>query len=112
MQPEGAPGGLENRNSITRSSSTGEISDLLEDPQEPGDRVEVPIHDPLFERDDGVVGDVDVLRTDLGAALRDVAVTDAVLVLERRNTILGIERIHLEVRGVDQETRADALVML
>src|SRR5258708_10794500 len=44
---------------------------------DPGQRVVELGHDPLLERDDRVVGDVDFLRTDLGAALRDFAETAA-----------------------------------
>ena len=49
--------------------------------------------------------------TDLGAALGDVAVADAVRVLQVADAILGVERVHLERRGVDQEARADELVV-
>src|SRR6266545_7313196 len=41
--------------------------------QEPDHRIVALGHHPLLERDDGIVGDVDVLGTDLGAALGDIA---------------------------------------
>ena len=47
-----------------------------------------------------------------GAALGDVAVADAVLVLEVREAVRGVERMHLERRGVDEEARPDELVVL
>ena len=53
-------------------------------PPGPGERVVVRVGHPLLERDDRVVGDLDVLRADLGAALRDVAQADAAAVLEVR----------------------------
>ena len=59
-----------------------------------------------------VVGDVDVLRADLRAALGDVAVADVVLLLQIRNTVLDVERVHLERGRVDEEARPDELVVL
>ena len=54
----------------------------------------------------------DVLGADLGAALGDVAVADAVLVLELGHAVLGVERVHLELGRVDEEARADELLVL
>ena len=42
-------------------------------------RIEKPVHNPLLQRNDRIVGDGDILRTNLGAALGDVAIADAVL---------------------------------
>src|SRR5690242_7306850 len=50
-------------------------------PRTPHGVVEV-VHHALLERDDRVVGDVDRLGADLGAALGDVAVADARLLPE------------------------------
>src|SRR4029453_3115664 len=47
-------------------------------------RIELEVDDPLLERDQRIVGDLDVLRADFGAALRDVAVAQPVIVLCRR----------------------------
>src|SRR4051812_46186414 len=69
----------------------------------------MPVDDALLERNDGVVGDGDVLGTDLGAALGDVAVADAVAVLELVTPIEDVERMHLELRGMDQQAGADEL---
>ena len=55
---------------------------LLEHVQQPRHRIVEPAHHALLQRDDAVVRDVNVLRTDLRAALRDVAVADPVLVLQ------------------------------
>ena len=41
------------------------------------------IDDSFFERDDGVVGDADVLGADFGAAFGEVAVADAKFVFEK-----------------------------
>lgn len=43
----------------------------------PSDRIVVTIGHPLFERDDRVIRDLDILRAHLGSALRDVAETEA-----------------------------------
>src|SRR5688572_33454508 len=47
------------------------------------ERVELAVHHALLERDDSVVGEVDVLRAHLAAALGDVAVAEPELVLRR-----------------------------
>src|SRR5262245_60360219 len=75
-------------------------------------RVEEAIHYPLLERDDGVLGNRDELGANLTAARSDVAVPDIVLTLQVRNAVFGIQRVHLERRGVDQEARADELIVL
>src|SRR6185437_14506323 len=58
-----------------------------------------------------VVGDVDAFGADLGAALGDVAVADAEVVLEGFEAVAVIERVHLELRHVDEEAGADELVV-
>src|SRR5438093_2449212 len=57
--------------------------------QQPHDRVEVVGH-PLLHRNDAVVGDVDVLRAYLSAALRDVAEADARL---RAHELGAVDRV-------------------
>src|SRR5258707_3977474 len=69
---------------------------------DPGQRVVELGHDPLLERDDRVVGDVDVLRTDLGAALRDVAEPDAGLRPQELEAVVRVERLHLERRATPE----------
>src|SRR5215210_587908 len=65
--------------------------------QEPLGRVVVLVGDALLERDDGVVGDVDVDRTDLGATLGNVAVPYATpALLEPLHPALDVLRVHLE----------------
>src|SRR5918997_1018236 len=48
---------------------------------EPDDGVESTVHHALLHGDDRVIGDLDVLRADLGAALRNVAVPEPLLLL-------------------------------
>src|SRR5262245_25652306 len=69
------------------------------------------VRDALFERDDGVVRDVDVLGAHVRAALRDVAVPDAMRRAQLAGAILGVERMHLERRGVDEEPRSDEFIV-
>ena len=73
--------------------------------------IEELVHHPLLERDDRVVGDGDVLGADLRAALGDVAEPDAVRPPEIGHAVLGVERVHLERRGVHEEARADELLV-
>src|ERR1700674_766533 len=71
--------------------------------QERTHRVEVRIVHPLFERNDRVIGDVDVLWAHLGAALRDVAVADPGLPLQQRAAIEDVLGVHLQARDPDHE---------
>src|SRR5918996_1160560 len=82
-----------------------------EDLHQPPNRIVVLIDHPLLERDDRVVGDRDVFRAYHCAALRYVAVADAVLFLQRWHAVGDVERMHLEGGDVNQESRADELVM-
>ena len=52
------------------------------------------IDNAFLHRDDRVVSDADVFRANFRAALGDVAITDAVVVLQIRDAIFGIERMH------------------
>src|SRR5580765_6667988 len=76
-------------------------------PQQLPDGIVELIDDALLEGNDRVVGDRDVFRTDLRAAFRDIAVADALGVLEIGGAALDIERMHLERRGVDEEPGTD-----
>src|SRR5271168_2759679 len=77
-----------------------------------GERIEEAIDHPLFQRDDGVVGDSDALRAHLGAALGDVAVADALLFAKVRDAVFSVQRIHFERGDIDQEARTDEFVVL
>src|SRR5262245_5005708 len=75
-------------------------------------RIVEPIDDALFERDDAIVGDLDLLRANLGAALGDVAVADAVGSAQVGEPVGGVERVHLELRVVDEKARPGELGVL
>src|SRR5262245_40826088 len=72
-------------------------------------RVVQVVDDTLLERDDGIVGNGDAFRTYLRAALRDVAITDAVRIFQIARAPLHVERIHLERRRVHEMPRTDEL---
>src|SRR5829696_48452 len=75
-------------------------------------RVVVLVCDALFEGNYGVVCDVDVHWTDLGAALGDVAEPDAVLFLEVVQPVRLVHRMHLEPLVSDEEPWARELGVL
>ncbi len=74
-------------------------------------RIVVPIDDALLQRDDAVVGDVDVLGAHLGAAPRDVAVARSRSCADLGDAVRVVERVHLEAGEPDHEPRADELVL-
>src|SRR5882762_4287905 len=82
--------------------------------QQPHHGIEERVGHPLLERDDGVVGDVDVLGTHFGAALGDVAQPHAGRVLDEGGAVDGVERVHIEAGQLDEEARPRerALVLL
>src|ERR1700733_2131728 len=70
------------------------------------------IHDPLLQRNDGVVGDMDIFGTDLSAALGDVTEADAQLFLQQTCAGGAVERMHLKRSGAYEEPRAAKLLLL
>src|SRR5438552_7564171 len=72
---------------------------------EPEERVVEAIDDSLLEGNDAIVGDSDVLRADVGAATGDVAEARAELPADRWNSILRVERMHLQRGEADHESR-------
>src|SRR6185437_11051710 len=76
------------------------------------DRIVELVHHALLERDDGVVRDRDPLGTHLGTTLRDVAVANALRLLELRDAVGHVERVHLQCRNVHEEARPNELLLL
>src|SRR5215467_2339899 len=74
-------------------------------------RVEVKVVHPLLERDDGVVGDVDVLGAHLLAAFGDVAEAGAGIALEQRPAVEHVARMHLQAGDPDHEARTVVLLL-
>src|SRR6185312_11275267 len=87
------------------------LAAAAEDAEQLLQRIVEAVDHALLQRDDAVVGDVNALGADLGAALGDVAVPDAKVFLERLEPVAGVERVHLHLRDVDEEARADELVV-
>src|SRR5215210_6647368 len=70
------------------------------------------VRDALLEGYDGIVGDVDVYRADLGAALGDVAEPQAVVFLEIPEAVRLVHRVHLQPLVPDEEPGARELGVL
>src|SRR5581483_2581653 len=83
----------------------------FEAPRDRADGVEVRVVHALLERDDRVVGDVDVLRAHLLAALRDVAVADSGGALQEWAAVEDVLRVHLEARDAHHEARPVVLLL-
>src|SRR5260221_13234523 len=75
-------------------------------PQGPLERVGELVGDALLQGDYRVVGDLDVLRADFGAALREVAVADPPGVLQVLAPVGVVHRVHLEAGGPHEVPRA------
>src|ERR1700722_629831 len=84
---------------------------LTEHPEQFRHRSEELIDNPLLQRNDPVIRDVDALRTNLRAALGNVAQPDAVLVFQIAHPIFCIERIHLLIRRINQESWTNEVLM-
>src|SRR2546428_3047590 len=102
------------RGSGERQSSRGLLVLGAKLAQQPHDGIEELVGHPLLERDDRVVRDTDVLGTDLGTTLRDVAEADAGRVLDEGRAVDRVERVHVEAGQLDEEARPRerALVLL
>src|SRR6476469_6916149 len=79
---------------------------------DPAQRIVMIIYDPFLQRNNSVVGNVNILGANLRATLRDVAVTNPVRGSQLLEPILGVERMHLQRRGINQKTRPDELIVL
>src|SRR5580704_7387983 len=63
------------------------------------------VDDTLLQRNDGIVGNVNIFGADFGATLRDVAEADAEVVLEQAGAIERIQRMKLEAGDTDEKAR-------
>src|SRR5471032_1512146 len=79
---------------------------------EPAEWIIKFVHYALFQRNDSVVGDLNTFRANLRAALRNVAVTDALRIAQFLEPVLRIERMHLERGDVNEKTWADEFSVL
>src|SRR5260370_14602667 len=74
-------------------------------------RIIVFIHYPLLERDDGVVGDVDIFGAHLGAALGDVAEPEAQFLLQHLCPRDAVKGLHLKRSRAHEEARSAELLL-
>jgi len=81
-------------------------------PEQHGQRIVKLVHHALFERDDGIVGNSNLLGADLGATLGDVAKAQAELILEKGCAMAAVERMHFEAGDSNEEARAGELLLL
>src|SRR5262249_52006746 len=70
------------------------------------DRVIELVNDAFLERDDAVVGDVDVFGADFGATLGNVAEADVESVFEKAEPVSGVQGMHFQAGDADHEARA------
>src|SRR5450759_4164951 len=89
------------------SAAAGLPIAVAKTPNKRSHRIEVDVIHALLERDDGVVCDLDVLRTHLRAALRDIAVAQAGVPFEQRSAIEHVLGMHLQARDPDEVARAE-----
>src|SRR5438034_11770254 len=81
-------------------------SDAAHLPEQLGQGIVRLVHYALLERDDGVVGDVDLFGTNLRAALRDITISQAKLILEQRRAAESVQSKHFQSRDAIEETGA------
>src|SRR5260370_17742095 len=84
----------------------------LKDTKQPGKRIVKLVHNPLLQRNDGILGNRNVLRADFTAASGDVAVTDAVRLFQLGDAVLDIERMHFERADLDEKARPGEFIEL
>src|SRR5207237_9407308 len=77
-----------------------------EAPGDGADRVEVDVRGALLQRDDGVVGDPDVLGAHLGAALGDVAHAHAGFMAKQLAAVQRVLGLHLQAGHPHHEAGA------
>src|SRR5947207_5548371 len=80
--------------------------------QEPTHWIVEIIYNSLFQRNDRVVGDVDVFGANLGAAFSDVAVADTELLFQQLGSIQTVKRMHFKPRHAHKESRSAELFLL
>src|SRR5215813_11583855 len=98
--------GTTNATSISSSRATVALA------AEPDQRVVLPPCHPLLQRDQRVIGDLDVLGADLSAALGDVAVAEAEGLLSLLDPVGGVGRVHLQLGHTHQVPRPGERVLV
>src|ERR1700675_32327 len=70
------------------------------------------INHALLQGNDRIVRDADLLGTNFGAALGDVAEADAKLILKHTRARFRVERMHFEGCNPDEKSRSSELLHL
>src|SRR5262245_23438531 len=109
----GMAAGLSTLSANSVSWIASDISTLLrfEDPEQSPDRIVEFVHYSFFKGNDGVVCDFDAFRTDSCTTLCDVAVPETVCFGQFVDSILDVERMHLERSYIHKETWPNEFVM-
>src|SRR5712692_2401847 len=82
-----------------------------ENPEEFFKRVVELINNSLLQRDDCIISDRYVLRTNLRAALGDIAETYTVRLSQFFDPVLGVKRMHLERCNVNKKPWTNKLIV-
>src|SRR6266478_2719052 len=96
------------RGSPQASNSVSLLASKLS--QEPAHRIVEVIHHSLFQRNDCVVGDVDVFGANFRAAFGYVAESDAEFVFQQPGAIQTVKRMHFQAGDAHEEARAAELL--
>src|ERR1700738_3500011 len=80
-------------------------------PHDPNQRIIELVHNALLQWNDGIVGDVDVLRADLRATFRYIAKPDSQLILEQLRAREAIHRMHVQPGHAHKESRPAKLLI-
>src|SRR5438874_7103751 len=78
----------------------------------PRERVVVLGHHPLLERNDGVVGDLDLLRAHLRAALGDVAHANTGARFDQLQSVVAVQRMHFQRREANEKPRPSKALLI
>src|SRR5579872_7001223 len=81
-------------------------------PRDPNQRIVIPIHNALLQRNNRVVRNVNLFGTDFRAAFRDVAVSKPKLFFQQRHAIAIVERMHFQSRDANEKSRPAKLRLL
>ena len=75
------------------------------------DRIVELVNNPFFERNNGVVRNCDMFWADLCATFGNVTIPDTIRILQFFESVLGVNWVHFQGSGVNEESRSDEFVM-
>ena len=77
---------------------------------EDGEGIVKAVDNSFFQGNDAIVGDVDMLGADFGAAFGDVAHAGSKFIFDFLNTVLCVQGVHFKGCEADHKPRADEFV--